>query len=178
MLIINGIPHAIAISEKNRVYLDYFNKKLGHIPNLFAAMMYSDNALSAYYAFHSRKTSLSKRETEAIALTVSEMNKAMYCLSAHTMIAKLNGFSDEDIVELRKGTAPFDSKLNALVKLSGAIARHPDRVNNNLLDNFFAEGYTKEHLIDALQAIGDSIITNITGKVFDVPIDFPPAKQL
>ena len=89
-------------------------------------MMYSDNALLAYYPFHSRKTSLSKRESEAITLVVSQQNNAMYCLSVHTMIAKLNGFSDDEILKLRKGVAPFNSKLDALVKLTGAIAKTPD----------------------------------------------------
>ncbi len=70
-----------AMSEQNSKYLTYFNRKLGRKPNLFLTVMYSNDALSAYYRFISRKTSLSKKELEAIALTVSQQNKAMYCLS-------------------------------------------------------------------------------------------------
>lgn len=178
MLTINKMSSLVMTSGGNRSYLEYFNERLGHVPNLFIAMMYSDNALLAYYPFHSRKTSLSKRESEAITLVVSQQNKAMYCLSVHTMIAKLNGFSDDEILKLRKGVAPFNSKLDALVKLTGAIAKTPDHVDDKLLNTFFAEGYTKEQLIDAIQVVGDSFITNLTGKTFDVPIDFPLVKEL
>jgi len=178
MLTIHNIYNQVEIEGKNKNYLEYFNKRLGHTPNLFLAMMLSNNALSAYYTFHSRKTSLSKRDVEAIALVVAQHNRAMYCLSAHTMIAKLNGFSEKEILELRSGAASFDSRLNALVKLIVAIVEQPGTMDNNLLNTFFAAGYTKEHLIDALQVIGDGFITNIAGKVFDVPIDFPIAKEL
>lgn len=60
MLTINKMSSPVKTSEGNRSYLEYFNERLGHVPNLFIAMMYSDNALLAYYPFHSRKTSLSK----------------------------------------------------------------------------------------------------------------------
>ena len=175
---INGLPSETGIGKKNKEFLEYFNKRLGRTPNLLLAMMHSNSALSSYYPFHSRKTSLSKREIEAIILTVSQYNHAMYCLSAHTMIARLNGFSSEEILELRRGTASFDHRLDALVKLAGYLTIHPDSIDNKLIDNFFAKGYTKEHLIDVVQVIGDTFITNITGKVFQVPIDYPLAKEL
>lgn len=178
MVTINSFPNEAGLNKKNKGYLEYFNKRLGRTPNLLVAMMHSDQALSTYYTFHSRKTSLSKREIEAITLTVSQHNGAMYCLSAHTMIAKLNGFSDENILELRRASASFDGKLEALVKLAVYLARHTNSIDNSLLDNFFAAGYTKEHLIDMLQVIGDTVITNITGKVFQIPIDYPLAEEL
>src|SRR5690348_11733591 len=115
MLPINNLPNRTGVNKKNKDFLEYFNKRLGRTPNLLVAMMHSNHALSTYYTFHSRKTSLSKREIEAIALTVSQLNGAMYCVSSHTMIAKLNVFSDEDILELRNASASFDSKLDNLV---------------------------------------------------------------
>jgi AhpD family alkylhydroperoxidase len=178
MLVINSIPHEGEMSDKNRSFLEYFDKRLGSTPNLLKAMMHSENALSTYYPFHTRKTSLSKREVEAITLTVSQHNRAMYCLSAHTMIAKLNGFSDEEILELRRGTASFDSRLNALVKLAAHMAGQAGQVDSAILHDFFGEGYTREQLMDMLQVIGDAFITNITGRVFNVAIDYPIVKEL
>lgn len=174
---IKSLPGEAGINKKNKDFTAYFNKRLGHTPNLLLAMMHSDNALSNYYSFHRRKTSLSKREVEAITLTVSQCNHAMYCLSAHTMIAKLNGFSDEEILELRSGAASFDSRLDALVKLAGCLTLHACNINDRLIEDFFAKGYTKEHFMDMLQVIGDAFITNITGNVFQFPIDYPLAKE-
>jgi|GEM_PF-1379546 hypothetical protein len=47
----------------------------------------------------------------------------MYCLSMHTMIAKLKGFSEEEILEIRKGSVSFDSKLNVLVETIKGYSR-------------------------------------------------------
>jgi hypothetical protein len=94
------------------------------------------------------------------------------------MIAKLNGFSDEEILELRKGTASFDSRLNALVKLAAHMAGQAGQVDSAILHDFFGEGYTREQLMDMLQVIGDAFITNITGRVFNVAIDYPIVKEL
>ncbi|WP_298734154.1 carboxymuconolactone decarboxylase family protein [uncultured Chitinophaga sp.] len=174
----SSLPREETVNSKNRDFIEYFNKRLGRTPNLLVAMMHSANALSAYYPFHSRKTSLSRKEIEAITLTVSQHNGAMYCLSAHTMIAKLNGFSDEEILELRKGSASFNPKLDAMVKLAGYLATHCGSVNNTLLDNFFAAGFTREDFMDVVQTIGDTFIANMTGRVFQVPIDYPLAKEL
>ena len=51
-------------------------------------------------------------------------------------------------------------------------------VDTVFVENFFSEGYTTEHLVDILNVVGDNFITNFTGKVLDVPIDFPLAKEL
>ncbi|SEL10393.1 hypothetical protein SAMN05421740_103509 [Parapedobacter koreensis] len=102
----------------------------------------------------------------------------MYCLSAHTMIGKLNGFSDGEIIQLRRGRAPFDGRLDALVQLAKGIVEEKEKVTPILLENFFNEGYTLENLVDLLHVVGDSFITNFTGKVLDVSIDFPLVDEL
>lgn len=171
------IPYITELSAKNMEYLTYFTEQLGDIPNLYAVMMYSKNALNAYYQFHTREMSLTKKECEAIMLVVSEINKSPYCLSEHTMIGKLNGFSDEEIVQLRKGYAAFDDKLNALVSF---IKNTISNVQNdiNLLDACFEAGYSHENIIDALQVTGDAYMSNFTSKILKVPVDFPLAVEI
>lgn len=87
------IPNLSKVKELNWDFVKYFNEKLGRTPNIYAVMMHSENVLSAYYSFHMRKNSLSIRECEAGTLVVSQLNYAMYCPSAHTMIGKVNGSS-------------------------------------------------------------------------------------
>ncbi|WP_057938583.1 carboxymuconolactone decarboxylase family protein [Algoriphagus resistens] len=172
------IPNLSEVKELNRGYVKYFNEKLGRTPNMYAAMMHSENALSAYYPFHIRKNSLSIRESEAITLVVSQQNNAMYCLSAHTMIGKLNGFTEQEIILLRKGEAPFDRRLDVLVQLVKDIVEKKGAVETDKLNNFFHAGFTYENLIDTLHVVGDNFITNFTGKVLKVPIDFPLTNEL
>ena len=173
-----GIPKLSEVSEENKNYIEYFNKKLGRIPNIYAAMMHSENAFITYYSFHTYRTSLSIKECEAISLVVSQVNNSLYGLSEHTMIGMLNGFSETEIMQLRCGAADFDRRLNSLVQLVKNIMEQKGTVDNTLVDNFFSQGYTPEHLVDVLHVVGDNFITNFIGKVLDVPIDFPLAKEL
>ncbi|MBZ9731753.1 carboxymuconolactone decarboxylase family protein, partial [Salegentibacter sp. JZCK2] len=76
-----------------------------------------------YLAFQNSKTSFSKKEKEVVNLVVSQINDCDYCLAAHTMMGKMNGFTSEQILELRAGKASWDIKINALAKLSSAIAQ-------------------------------------------------------
>ena len=109
-------------------------------------------------------------------LVVSEENQSFYCLSAHTMIGKLNGFSDEQIMQIRQGQVEFDHRLNALISfVKSVIAGRQKELN--LLENCFNAGYNQENIIDILHVIGDGYMTNYTTKVLNVPIDFPIAEK-
>lgn len=177
MLPIN-IPDQSEISGKNQEYIEYFNKKLGQVPNLYKAMMHSAYAFDTFYTFHGRKTSLSIREREVVSLVMAEVNQSLYCLSAHTMIAKLNGFSEEEIMQLRQGRANFDTKLDALAQLVKQLAEDCSRSPHAELDDFFAAGYAQSHLIDVLWGIGENVMSNLIAKTLQVPIDFPLAQKL
>jgi len=170
-----AMPLMQAISKENKRYIPYFNERLGHVPHLYLAMMQSAHAFENFYHFRGRKTTLSVGEREAISLVMAQLNESRYCLSAHTMIAKLNGFSDDEIMQLRNGKANFNAKLHALVCLVKAITAHKGKQVTSELTAFFHAHYTNEHLMDMLQAIGENYISNLMAKTLEVPLDFPEA---
>ncbi len=171
------VPTKEEVSEKNKELFTHLEKSLGTVPNLYAAMAYSDSALSKYMAFQNSPSSLHVKEKEAINLVVSQVNGCKYCLSAHTIIAKMNGFSNEEILNIRKGTAST-SKLNALVVFAKAVTETKGRVTEEVLNMFFDAGYTKENMIDVIFQIGDKILSNYLHNLTNVPIDFPLAPAL
>ena len=132
-----AVPTREQVSENNKTIFDNLNKAIGMVPNLYAIMAYSDNALGNYITFQSGKTSLRSKEKEAVNLIVSQVNNCIYCLSAHTAIGKMNGFTDEQIIGIRKGGAPFDPKLDALVKLAKNITENRGKAHSALVDSFF-----------------------------------------
>jgi|SRR5690606_21179252 len=166
------------VSPKNQHVFNQLEKTIGAVPNLYSTLAYSENALETYINLENSKTSLNKKEIEAVTLVVSEVNNCVYCLSAHTMVAKLNGFTEEQILEIRSGSVGFDQKLDALVKLAKQLSekRHPG--DGRLATAFFEVGYTKENLIDLIVHIGDRTISNILHAVTQVPNEFPPAKHI
>jgi AhpD family alkylhydroperoxidase len=172
------VPAKENVSPANQQLFDKLAKGLGKVPNLYATMAYSENGLATYLALNSAKSSLKAKEKEAVNLVVSEVNSCDYCLSAHTMIGKLNGFTDEQILDIRGGEAPFDSKLDALVKLAKNLTEKRGKADAEVVDNFFAAGYTEENLVDTILVVGDKTITNLLYGVTQIPIDFPPAPAL
>jgi AhpD family alkylhydroperoxidase len=148
------------------------------VPNLYATMAYSENGLGNYVALQSGKSSLRGKEREAINLVVSQVNGCRYCQSAHTVLGKMNGFADDQVIQIRKGSAPFDIKLDALVKLVKSITETKGNADKTLVDNFFAAGYNEGNLIDAIIIIGDKVIMNYLHNLTQIPIDFPLAPEL
>lgn len=173
-----NVPTHAEVGADNQIIFDNLQKGLGFVPNLFAAIAYSDTALGTYLQFQNAKTSLSKKEKEAVNLVVSQVNGCRYCQSAHTVIGKMNGFTEAQIIEIRSGSASFDPKLDALVRLVAEITQSHGRPTERTLQNFFAAGYTKAGLVDAILAIADKVVMNYLHNITKVPIDFPVAVEL
>ncbi len=172
------VPTRDEVSENNQAIFDNLNSNLGFVPNLYATYAYSDTALGDYLAFQNRKSSLKAKEREVINLVVSQVNECAYCLAAHTALGKMNGFSDEQILELRAGEATFDAKLDALAKFAKDITINRSKPSEEALEGLFDAGYTKENLIDINIVIGDKIVSNFIHGSTQIPVDFPAAPEL
>ena len=137
------VPEKAEVSTINQGIFDSLQKGLGFVPNLYAYFAKSETALGDYLAFQNRKTSLKAREREVINLVTSQINGCRYCQSAHTVLGKMNGFTDEQILEIRKGAASFDSKLDALAKFTASAVENRGRASEESKEAFFAAGYNE-----------------------------------
>ena len=172
------VPTKTTVSEENKAILEKIEASVGFIPNIFATYALSNNALPRYTAFANGKTSLNNKEKEVVNLVVSQINGCSYCLAAHTAIGKMNGFSDNEILEIRKGKALFHPKFDALAKFSKSVLESAGKIEDQVLEDFFEAGYTQENLVDTLLAIGEKTITNMLHNITKVPVDFPEAAPL
>lgn len=173
-----SIPTKAEVNQSNQDIFSNLEKNLGFVPNLYAYYAKNETALGDYLQFQNRKTTLSKREKEVVNLVVSQYNGCQYCLSAHTMIAGLNGFSEDQIREIRGGEITFDSKLQALAAFTLAVVSNRGRVSESAKDNFFAAGYGEDNLIDVVLNVGDKTVSNYIHNIADFAIDFPKVKAL
>ena len=172
------VPSRSEVSANNQNIFDNLQKNLGFVPNLYATMAYSDTGLENYLHLQNAKTSLSKKEKEVINLVVSQENACHYCLSAHTVVGKMNGFTDEQILEIRSGSASFDKKLDALVRFTHEVTALKGGIAKETTDNFLAAGYTKGSIVDVIIAVADKIVMNYLHNLTQIPIDFPRAPEL
>jgi AhpD family alkylhydroperoxidase len=173
-----SVPTREQVSPANQVLFDNLTKAIGSVPNLFAVYAHSENALGTYLALSGAKTSLRAKEKEAINLIVSQVNGCEYCLAAHTAISKMQGFTDDQILEIRRGSISFDSKLDALVKVAKSIAENKGHAGEQLVENFYAAGYDAGSLIDVVIVVGDKTITNYIYALTEIPLDFPQAPAI
>lgn len=172
-----SVPTRSEVSSTNQAIFDNLQNALGFVPNLYATIAYSNNGLERYLAYQNAKTSLSNKEKEAVNLIVSQVNNCIYCQSAHLVLGKMNGFSDEQLLEIRKGNST-NPKLDSLVKLSAEITRTRGNANSDIVAAFFAQGYNNENLVDLILQISDKTAMNYLHNLTEIPVDFPLAATL
>lgn len=173
-----NVPTREEVSTNNQEIFDNLKKAIGFVPNLYATIAHSDTALGNYLQFQNAKTSLSNKEKEVVNLVVSQVNGCSYCQSAHTAIGKMNGFTDDQILELRQGSFSSDDKIDSLVKIAKEITLNKGKVDDATLEAFFNVGYSKGTLVDVILAVGDKVVMNYLHNLTQIDIDFPVAQEL
>lgn len=172
------VPTRDEVSENNQGIFDNLQKGLGFVPNLYAYYAKNETALGDYLALQNRKSTLRAKEREVVNLVTSQINDCRYCQSAHTALGKMNGFSDEQILEIRGGSASFDTKLDALAKFTKSVVDNRGRASQEAKDNFFEAGYSEANMIDVVVVVGDKTISNYLHNLTGFEIDFPLAPAL
>lgn len=173
-----SVPTRAEVSANNQGIFDNLQKGLGFIPNLYAYYAKNETALGDYLTLQNRKSTLTAKEREVINLVTSQINGCRYCQSAHTALGKMNGFTDGQIIAIRKGSVSFDSKLDALAKFTASTVENRGRATEESKFAFFTAGYDEANMIDVVMIIGDKIISNYLHNLTGFEIDFPLAQQL
>ena len=173
-----SVPTKEEVSADNQAIFTNLEAGLGFVPNLYAYYAKNETALGDYLAFQNRKSTLKAKEREVINLVTSQINDCHYCQSAHTVLGKMNGFTEEQIIELRKAHVTFDAKLSALAQFTKSVVDNKGKASQEAKDLFFQAGYTEANMIDVVFVIGDKIISNYIHNLANFPIDFPLATVL
>ena len=173
-----NVPTREEVSAYNQAIFDNLQKGLGFVPNLYAYYAKSETALGDYLTLQNRKSSLKAKEREVINLITSQINGCEYCQSAHTVLGKMNGFTDDQVLDLRRGSAAFDTKLDALVKFTASVVENRGKATAEVKTAFFEAGYTEENMIDVVIVVGDKVISNYIHNLAGFAIDFPIAPKV
>ena len=90
----------------------------------------------------------------------------------------MNGFSEEQILEIRGGSASFNDKLDALAKFTLSLVENKGNATETAKNTFFEAGYSEANMIDVVVVVGDKIISNYIHNLTGFAIDFPIAPEL
>lgn len=176
--VIFTVPKRDEVSANNQAIFDHMQSAFGMVPNLYATFALNETALADYLALQNRKSTLTAKEREIINLVVSQVNDCKYCVPAHTAVAKMHGFTDEQVLAIRRADIAFDSKFDTLAKFVKETTVNRGRPSEKALDSFFAAGYNKANLIDVMIVIGDKIISNYLHNITQIPVDWPTVPQI
>ncbi len=173
------VPTRDQVSENNQAIFDQMQKSFGTVPNLYATFAINDTALPDYLALQNRKSTLTGKEREIVNLVVSQVNECDYCLPAHTFISKnMHGFSDEEILEIRRANVSFNDKYDALAKFVKETTINRGRPSEDSTNALYEAGYTKANIIDVIMVIGDKIISNYLHNFTKIPVDWPEVPKI
>lgn len=172
------VPTKAEVSESNQAIFDQLHGKLGFVPNLYAYYAKNETALADYLTLQNRKTTLNNKEKEIVNTVTSQINGCDYCLAAHTAIGKMNGFTDEQILEIRGGSASFNDKFDALAKFTAAVVSGQGKVSEQAKDAFLNADYSEANLIDVVLLIGEKTVSNYLHNITQFAVDFPAAPSL
>jgi len=175
---LNVVTPAKATGQTKALY-DAIEGAIGMVPNIYQGLGNSPFALEG--ALHTdgllKKGQLSGAEIEAIKLTVSQAYGCDYCLAAHTMLGKKAGLTEANTLDIRRGDVQ-QPKIGALVKFVNA-AIHPEaRISDAQLGAVRAAGYNDAQIAEIIQAIAQTVFTNLFNRVHRTAVDFPAAPAL
>ena len=173
------VPTYDQAPENAKPAFDRFIKITGKMPNLYATIGYSANALNSYLAYVNEQArgTFHAKEREAVYLIVSQLNGCEYCLASHTQSAIKNGWTEDETLSLRTGTHP-EQKWRVIYQVIKSVIDNKGQVSDDLLDEFYALGYQEAAIIDLLVLINVMSFTNYSFRLMQIPIDFPLAKDI
>jgi len=174
-----AIPTKDAAPAKSQPILANYEKVLGVIPNFFAMISQSPDALKAIADMHATLGhSLGHKTRERIHVMTAEVNGCNYCLSAHTYLgAKLQGLTQEDM-ELNREGHSTDPQADAALQFAYKVATSRGHIEDADVEAVRAAGFTEAQIVDIVAETACSFITNLFNNTFKTEIDasFPPLK--
>lgn len=172
------LPENQASAETQELY-GMLKKQMGKVPNVYQVYGHSATALKANLQMDDilSKGILTGAEIEIVALTVSEFNGCEYCIAAHTVVGKMQGMSEAQTVEARKGTYA-NEKEQSLINFTKAILEKRGKISNEDLQAFRNAGYSNGAVVEVTGQVAKNFFNNYTNHIAETPVDFPEPKPL
>ena len=145
--------------------------------NFLHMLANSPAALNAYAACVGAlaQGQLTPRHRELLALTVSEINGARYCLSAHYAIARELGLDEAEIRAARRAVSA-EPQTHAMLRFAQSVALQRGEISDADFQTLRLAGFTDSLVAEIVSNIALNIFTNYFNSVARTDVDFPVLK--
>jgi len=172
------IPQADQTPFASLPLLEAVNRQLGVVPNLMKVVGNSPAALEGYLSLNGAlgKGAIGAKTSERIALTVAELNKCGYCLSAHSYLGSNLAKLDAAELDANRHGHSSDSKAAAALRFVTQVVGTRGHVSNEDLAAVKGAGYNEAEVIEIVLLVALNTLTNYVNNVAQTDIDFPAIK--
>lgn len=147
--------------------------RFGAIPNLAGAMATSPVLVQSFLGIFDKVHggSFSEPQIQTVLLTDAVTNGSAWAVALHTVLGLKAGLDAKDVEAMRKGRSPSDKKLGALSTLARTMIEKRGRLDDQEIEAFLAAGYSKDLLLEVINIVAASTITNYTGNITNPPLE-------
>jgi alkylhydroperoxidase family enzyme len=158
---------------ESKAQLESSLKAFGMIPNLHAVMAEAPNVLQAYKMLHDlfQDTSFNNDELTVIWQTINVEHECLYCVPAHTGIAKMMKVDDAITDALRNRTKLPTEKLQVLHETTLALVSERGKPDQSVIDAFYQVGYENRQLLEIVLGISQKVMSNYINHLAASPVD-------
>lgn len=167
------------VQGRAKELLDAVKGKLGIVPNMTRGMAVSPPVLEAYLGFSGALGHgvLPAKVREQLALNVGEANHCDYCVSAHSLLGKRAGLTDQEVLDSRRAESA-DPKANVLLHFARTVVAKRGFVEGADIAAVRDAGYGDAEIAEIVAHVSLNIFTNYFNNVAGTVIDFPKAPAL
>jgi uncharacterized peroxidase-related enzyme len=157
----------------SQVVLEGVRQKIGFIPNVFATIAESPEALEGFVALNGvfGESSLNPEEQQIVLLATSTENNCVYCVAGHTAFAHQIGMPEENIEAMRDMRPLEDEKLQALNNVVRQMVRNRGRVSEGDIRQFMAVGYTRQQFFEVVIGVCVKTFSNYVSIGLNLTLD-------
>ncbi|MQQ08993.1 carboxymuconolactone decarboxylase family protein [Epibacterium sp. SM1979] len=153
--------------EGSKEILKGVEAEYGFIPELMKVLAGSPELLATYIQAHTQfvSTSFTAEEKTVVWQTINVIHECVYCVPAHTAIAKSMNVDDAITDALRNETALGDAKLESLRDFVTAVVVKRGHVSGEDLEAFYGAGYSEQNVLEIITGLAQKVITNYTNHI-------------
>lgn len=145
----------------------------GYIPNFHKVLANSPPVLEGFIRLHGAlgKAELSGLDREVVALEVSRRNECGYCTAAHSMAARKQGLTSDDLDKLLTGENVSASHQALVQQAAKDILDNQGRLGRTQIALYEQAGLSQAMLMEIVATIGLFTLATLANNMAETPVD-------
>lgn len=167
------VHDAVSAPEESKPLLERSLRSFGMVPNLHGVMAEAPGLLEGYQVLHELflASSLSAEEKTVIWQAINVEHNCLYCVPAHTSIAKAMKISSDVLNALRNEQPLPSPRLEALRHFTLSLLRKRGELAPEEVEEFYAAGYSRRNVLEVVLGLSQKVMSNYVNHIAKTPID-------